>query len=185
MPSKGKVKVKKIIKKTDTRRTGPKDEKEATVKIENIPYTPSFMFFKYNSSLKPPYNILLDTNFIKFSLDQKVDLMKGMIDCLYATCKIYITDCVFAELEKLGRKHRTALAIARDPSFHRLKCSHRGIYADDCILERITLHRCYIVATCDRELKKKIRQIDGVPIMSVARRCFRVEQLPEGYGVMG
>ena len=33
-----------------------------------------------------------------------------------------ITDCVLAELEKLGPKYRLALRIAKDPRFERLHC---------------------------------------------------------------
>ena len=38
-----------------------------------------------------------------------------MMDCLYAKCIPYITDCVMAELEKLGSKYRIALRIVKDP----------------------------------------------------------------------
>ena len=47
------------------------------------------------------------------------------MDCLYAKCTIYITDCVMGELEKLGQKYRVALRIARDPRFERLPCTHK------------------------------------------------------------
>lgn len=46
-----------------------------------------------------------------------------------------------AELEKLGQKYRIALRIARDPRFIRVKCDHRGTYADDCIVNRIMQHK--------------------------------------------
>lgn len=62
-----------------------------------------------------------------------------------------ITDCVMAELEKLGQKYRIALRIARDQRFIRLKCDHK-VYADDCLVERVMQHRVYIVATNDRDL---------------------------------
>ena len=39
------------------------------------------MFGRYNSTLKPPYNVLVDTNFINFSIKNKIDLVKGMMDC--------------------------------------------------------------------------------------------------------
>lgn len=39
--------------------------------------------------------------------------MRGMMDCLYAECKPCITDCVMAELEKLGQKYRVALKVAK------------------------------------------------------------------------
>jgi hypothetical protein len=43
----------------------------------------------------------------------QIDLVKGMLDCLYAECTPCITDCVMAELEKLGQKYRVALKIAK------------------------------------------------------------------------
>lgn len=49
----------------------------------------------------------------------------------------YITDCVVGELEKLGQKYRVALKIIKDPRFERLTCLHKGIYADDCLVQRV------------------------------------------------
>jgi U3 small nucleolar RNA-associated protein 24 len=46
------------------------------------------MFFQYNAALGPPYHILVDTNFINFSIQNKLELVKSMMDCLYAKCKI-------------------------------------------------------------------------------------------------
>jgi U3 small nucleolar RNA-associated protein 24 len=91
------------------------------------------------------------------------------MSCLYATCKPIITSCVMAELEKLGPKYRIALRIARDERWTRLQCDHKGVYADDCIVDRVQRHKVYIVATNDRDLKRRIRKIPGVPVMSVAR----------------
>ncbi len=50
----------------------------------------------------------------------------------------YLTDCVLAELEKLGAKYRVALRIVKDPRFQRLPCMHKGTYADDCLVQRVT-----------------------------------------------
>ena len=70
-------------------------------------------------------------------------------------------------------------SVARDPRFERLKCSHSGTYADDCLVQRVTAHKCYIVATCDRELRRRIRQIPGVPLMYIVRRRYAIERLPD------
>ncbi len=43
----------------------------------------------------------------------QIDLVQGMMDCLYAKCIPCITDCVLAELEKLGQKYRVALRVAK------------------------------------------------------------------------
>ena len=104
-----------------------------------------------------------------------------------------------------------AFGMAPDQSsgFQRLTCQHKGIYADDCIHSRVDAHRCYIVCTNDKDLKRRIRkaalstmkclcftwdapclnmlrfclralqQVPGVPIMSVARGMFKVERVPE------
>jgi U3 small nucleolar RNA-associated protein 24 len=84
-----------------------------------------------------------------------------------------------AELEKLGQKYRVALRIAKDPRFERLPCVLKGTYADDCLVDRVTQHKCFIVATCDRDLKRRIRKIPGVPIMYVTQRKYSIEKLPE------
>ncbi|KAL0426070.1 UNVERIFIED_CONTAM: rRNA-processing protein FCF1 [Sesamum radiatum] len=125
----------------------------------NVPQVSSALYFKHNTALGPPYRVLVDTNFINFSIQNKLDLEKGMMDCLYAKCTPCITDCVMAELEKLGQKYRVALRIAKDPRFERLPCTHKGTYADDCLVDRVTQHKCYIVATCDRDLKRRIRKL--------------------------
>ena len=36
-----------------------------------------------------------------------------------------MSDCVMAELEKLGSKYRIALRIVKDPRFERLPCMHK------------------------------------------------------------
>ena len=110
-----------------------------------------------------------------------------------------VTDCVMAELEKLGPKYRIALRqvpvesyteppftystlcrVARDPRFERLTCSHRGTYADDCLIDRITQHKCYIVATCDKDLRRRVRKVPGIPLMYIVRRKYAIERLPDG-----
>ena len=89
-----------------------------------------------------------------------------------------------AELEKLGPKYRLALKVARDERWERLKCDHKGVYADDCIVDRVVKNRIYIVGTNDRELKRRIRKVPGVPIVSVKRGGYVVERLPDvGAGV--
>ncbi|XP_017606042.1 uncharacterized protein LOC108452759 [Gossypium arboreum] len=74
----------------------------------NVPNISSTLFFTHNTSLGPPYCVLVDTNF-NFFIQNKLDLEKRMMDCLYAKCTPCITDYVMAELEKLGQKYRVAL----------------------------------------------------------------------------
>ena len=42
--------------------------------------------------------------------------------------------------------------------------------------------KCYIVATCDRDLKRRIRKQPGVPIMYIKQHQFTIERMPDAYG---
>ncbi|ODV91302.1 hypothetical protein CANCADRAFT_122429 [Tortispora caseinolytica NRRL Y-17796] len=175
--------VKRIMSHKDQRLKKGKQETVQKDKelVKEVPKASSALFFQYNQALSPPYQVIVDTNFINFSIQKKLDLVQAMMDCLYAKCIPTITDCVMAELEKLGPKYRIALRIAKDPRFARLKCSHKGTYADDCIVSRVTQHRCYIVATNDADLKRRLRKIPGVPLMSVGAKTYVIERLPDAF----
>lgn len=182
--------MKKMISQSDPRikeekRAPPKKKKREDpheIKVREVPQASTALFFQYNTQLGPPYHILIDTNFVNFSIKYKLDIVQNMMDCLYAKCIAYITDCVVGELEKLGQKYRVALKIIKDPRFERLTCLHKGTYADDCLVQRVMQHKCYIVATCDRDLKRRIRKIPGVPIMYISQHRYTIERMPDAYG---
>ncbi|KAL7783884.1 FCF1 small subunit [Trichoderma ceciliae] len=174
--------IKRVIGRKDDRLHQNKNKAVEQAKkaelIKEIPQAPSQMFFKHNTALTPPYNLLIDTNFFNHCIRGKLSLLEAAMDCVYAKCNIFVTSCVMGELEKLGPKYRLALRVARDERWQRVTCSHQGTYADDCIVDNCQKHRIYIVATNDRELKRRLRKIPGVPIMSVARGKFTIEGLP-------
>lgn len=182
--------MKKMISPRDSRikpelRAPPKKIKKedpTELKITEAPQQSSALFFQYNTQLGPPYHVLIDTNFVNFSIKNKLDIIENMMECLYAKCTPYITDCVMGEMEKLGQKYKIALKIMKDPRFERLHCMHKGTYADDCIVNRVTQHKCYIVATNDKDLKRRIRKIPGVPIMYVSQHRYTIERMPDAYG---
>ncbi|KAH0559397.1 rRNA-processing protein fcf1 [Trichoglossum hirsutum] len=182
------ARVKRLISQRDSRLKNNQGKGEVKAKrkqtelVREIPQVSSSLFFQYNTALVPPYSILIDTNFLSHTVQRKLELLPTMMDCLYAKCTPIITDCCIGELEKLGQRYRIALRIARDERWERLKCDHKGIYADDCIVDRVMKHKIYIVATNDRDLKRRIRKIPGVPIMSVARGKYVIERLPDAPG---
>lgn len=184
-----KAQLNRMIKPSDSRlkakdRDAPKKKpiNPQELKTNEAPQVSSALFFQYNTQLGPPYHILVDTNFVHYSIKNKLDIIKNMMDCLYAKCIPYITDCVMAELEKMGQKYKMALKIVKDPRFERITCMHKGTYADDCLVNRVTQHKCYIVATNDRDLKNRIRKITGVPIMYVSQHKYTIERMPDAYG---
>lgn len=158
---------------------------EAAIKFNKTQKTtvalaPSHMFLSYNSALGPPFHIWLDTNFINFSMQNKIEIVEGLMDCMLAKVIPCVCDCVMAELEKLGKKFRIALKIARDKRFKRLSCDSK--YADDCVVQTVSRNPVYIVATCDQDLKRRLRKIPGVPIMYISKHRYTIERLPEVFG---
>lgn len=85
----------------------------------------------------------------------------------------------------MGQKYKLALKIIRDDRFEKLPCMHKGTYADDCIVNRVTQHKCYIVATNDKDLKRRIRKIPGVPIMSVSQSRYTIERMGDQFEPIG
>jgi U3 small nucleolar RNA-associated protein 24 len=91
-----------------------------------------------------------------------------------------VTVCTLSALTDSRSEFPLSRRVARDPRFERLSCTHKGTYADDCLIERITSHKCYIVATCDKELRRRVRKVPGVPLMYIVRRKYAIERLPDG-----
>lgn len=171
--------MKRASKGTDPKKDNKIVKKQDPELARSVPQVSSALFFQYNEAIKPPYQVLIDTNFFNFSIQKKIDIVRGLMDCLYAKCIPLVTDCVMAELEKLGPKYRIALKLAKDPRIKRLSCSHGGTYADDCLVHRVMQHKCYIVATNDADLKRRIRKVPGIPLLSVGGHAYVVERLPD------
>jgi U3 small nucleolar RNA-associated protein 24 len=47
------------------------------------------------------------------------------MDCLLGKVTPVVTECVIAELEKLGSRYRMALKLTKDPRFQIVKCDHQ------------------------------------------------------------
>lgn len=80
------------IKEKDRVKKNEKKSLDDGTKIVDKPQMSSAMFFSYNTQLGPPYHVVLDTNFINFSIKNKLDIIKSMMDCLYAKCIPYVTE---------------------------------------------------------------------------------------------
>ena len=168
-----------VVKETEAKKRAAEKEKSGPRFVERAP---TALFFHHNEQLGPPYHIIIDTNFINFSIRNKMDMVREMMNCLYAKCIPVMLDSVMAELEKLGPKYRVALRLAKDPRFLRMPgYLDKGHYADDDIVMTVKQHRCFIVATCDKDLRRRLRKIPGVPIMYISsgQRKYKIERLGE------
>ena len=71
-------------------------DNELTQFYSRRPQASSALFFQYNEQLGPPYHVIVDTNFINFSIKNKLDIVQSMMDCLYAKCKL--SGCWFGSI---------------------------------------------------------------------------------------
>ncbi|KAG0438641.1 rRNA-processing protein FCF1 [Dictyocoela muelleri] len=133
--------------------------------------------YRLNNTLRPPYNILLDTNFIAQSIQRKMDIKTELLRVLNSNFKIWIPQCVFSELSKLKNKDKISISVIKMIDHEVLICDHKGDYADDCLYDRVNVHRCYVLATCDTGLKQRVRKISGVPLMYIRGHKYEVEGL--------
>ncbi|KAM6393030.1 rRNA-processing protein FCF1 homolog isoform 2-T2 [Pluvialis apricaria] len=123
-----------------------KKEDPSAIKEREVPQHPSCLFFQYNTQLGPPYHILVDTNFINFSIKAKLDLVQSMMDCLYAKCIPCITDCVMGEIEKLGQKYRVALRLCYCTLWS--DCCDVALYVPTGLPRTLGLNACHV---CTKE----------------------------------
>lgn len=68
--------VKRLLNPKDVKPPKEKAKEAAKAKkkdeVRHVEKTSSALFFKYNTQLGPPYQVLVDTNFINFSIKNKV-----------------------------------------------------------------------------------------------------------------
>jgi len=118
--------LKKNIDKLEKKRKAEAQKKEG----RNVEQYPAALFFKHNEALGPPYRVLVDTNFINFSIKNKIEIVRGMMDCLLAKCIPCILESVIAELEKLGPKYVAFSPLAVN-EFARTVClTYESVVAD-------------------------------------------------------
>jgi U3 small nucleolar RNA-associated protein 24 len=158
-----------------------KDNDDQAIKVKENKETSRVS--KTNTKLGPPFHIIVDTSFISFSVKNRLDIMKGFRDCIFGKVIPYIPDCVAIELEKQDRRcSKSSLKIINDHRFQRLHCTHKkSVYADECIIQRVNQNSSNIVATCDRDLRKRIRKIPDVPLMYIRDHRFIIERMPDAY----
>merc|ERR1719321_1624333 len=86
-----------------------------------------------------------------------------------------VTNCVMSELRSLD--NIGAVVIAK--GYYRVQCQHETpIDAADCIADAIGEHnkRKFLVATCDQELRQRLRKVPGCPILALNNQVPFLEE---------
>tara|TARA_Y100000310_G_C20333953_1_gene646576 strand:+ start:273 stop:668 length:396 start_codon:yes stop_codon:yes gene_type:complete len=111
--------------------------------------------------------IILDTNFFVYSVKQKIDYLKQLNELIPGKKTIIVLSSVEEELKNLIKKARKtedrgaaelALKILKKQVKKReISVLNTKKHADDAILYLVEENKKTIVATADRELRKKIK----------------------------
>ena len=75
---------KPVQKKQEEEKKESKRSKLTKMEIKKIEKERVSLFFSHNKELGPPYQVILDTNFINFSIQYKMDILQEMMNALLA-----------------------------------------------------------------------------------------------------
>ncbi|KZT54529.1 Fcf1-domain-containing protein [Calocera cornea HHB12733] len=128
-----------------------------------------------------PYQVLVNADFCEMGIQLKMDLMKELETVLQSKVKPMITQCCISTLYKLGPAGQRIVDLAK--TFERRRCGHleTPLEPDECMLTVVgagNKHR-YVVATQSENLRRKMREVEGVPIVALNRAVMVLEMMSE------
>ncbi|MCL7021781.1 hypothetical protein MKW94_010515 [Papaver nudicaule] len=134
-------------------------------------------FYTACHGFREPYKIFCDGTFIHHLVKNQITVPgQALTNILGKPTKLFTTRCVIAELHSLGMSFSKSFEEARNLSLAR--CDHekrKGAAGciDDVIGEKNSEH--FFLATQDNELRKRFREIPGVPLIFGLRKSLILE----------
>lgn len=134
-------------------------------------------FYKACFAFREPYKALCDGTFIHHMLESRLGTVnEALSGLLGGHVKVFVTRCVIEELKKLGESFSgTVLATRRLTT---ARCNHESLKsAAECLEAMVGAHNPehFFVATQDGGLRKKFRQVQGVPVVFVQKNYLLLE----------
>ncbi|KAK1591523.1 hypothetical protein Q3G72_009060 [Acer saccharum] len=127
---------------------------------------------------RQPYKVICDGTFVYHLIaNQITPADNALATTLAASVKLFTTKCVIDELKGLGESHFEAVQAAHKLTIAR--CEHeRKKNADACIMDVLGEKNLehFFVATQDVDLRKKLQEVPGVPLIFGLRNALFLEQ---------
>lgn len=137
----------------------------------------SLTFYTACFGFRKPYKVLCDGTFVHHLVVNRITPADtALANILSATVKLYTTRCVLAELKRLGKSYSEALDAANNLIIAR--CEHdKCARADSCIMEVVGENNSehFFVASQDTDLRKKLEEVPGVPLIFGLRNALFLE----------
>ncbi|XP_062221430.1 uncharacterized protein LOC133920863 [Phragmites australis] len=137
-------------------------------------------FYATCFGFREPYKVLLDGTFVHHLLSQRLlpadDALRSLLSAS-RTPALSTSKCVLAELRRLGKSHADAFDAAN--LLATTKCEHdKVVSAVNCILSLIgdKNPEHFFVATQDADLREKLREVPGVPVIYGLKNSLFIEQ---------
>ncbi|XP_072969479.1 uncharacterized protein [Typha angustifolia] len=135
-------------------------------------------FFSACFGFREPFKVLCDGTFVHhLLLHRLVPADDAVSHLLGARTLLFTTKCIIAELRSLGESHKEALDAAQQ--LITARCDHeKRVNAAVCIQSVIGEGNSehFFVATQDADLRKKFREVPGVPVMYGLRNSLFLDQ---------
>ncbi|PKU63502.1 rRNA-processing protein UTP23 homolog [Dendrobium catenatum] len=135
-------------------------------------------FYSACFGFREPYKVLCDGTFIHhILLHGLTPADKSLSNLLGARVLLFTSRCVIGELTSLGESHAVALEAAHQ--IMTAMCDHeKRVDAETCIQSIIgeSNSEHFFLATQDSEIRKKFREVPGVPVIYGLRNSLFLEQ---------
>ncbi|KAG5182081.1 Fcf1-domain-containing protein, partial [Tribonema minus] len=142
-------------------------------------YRRRLRFFRIVYGVQAPYKVLLDGNFIHACLAHKVEMGERIQAVLQGEkYKLLVPKTAIDELRALGEKFQAAAAFAtRSCQTITEHAPGKGSPAEqiEALISSDNPHR-YIVASQDEELRAKLRNVAGCPLLYLSKTVLLMEQ---------
>ncbi|XP_010524485.1 PREDICTED: rRNA-processing protein UTP23 homolog isoform X2 [Tarenaya hassleriana] len=135
-------------------------------------------FYKVSFGFRHPYKVLCDGTFVHHLVVNQITPADTALSSLLGDpVKLFTTRCQLAELKRMGKVYAESLEAAQ--MLTTATCNHdKPKAADACILEVIGKNNPehFFVGSQDVELRKKLHQVPGVPLIFCLRNSLQLEQ---------
>ncbi|WOL18935.1 rRNA-processing protein [Canna indica] len=135
-------------------------------------------FYSACFGFRDPYKVLCDGTFIHHLLQHRLTPADDVLaHLLGARALLFTTRCIIGELRSLGESHSEALEAAQE--LITARCDHENrVSALVCVESVIgeTNSEHFFVATQDVDMRKKFREVPGVPVIYGLRNSLFIEQ---------
>ncbi|KAJ1719337.1 hypothetical protein LPJ53_005889 [Coemansia erecta] len=136
----------------------------------------AMLLYRNNFGFREPYQVIIAPDFILAGAAVKIDIKAAIEKALQGPVNYFITYCGICDLRK-DEKHKDE-AIALSKTFEKRHCSHKDpVSGTQCIEELLNGENKnnYCIAVQSEELRSKLREIPGVPILHIRRTIVILE----------